>query len=135
MVNRVFLGFQGLMLAGYGLYCLTTPSMLAETAGVQAISTTGTIELQTMYGGLQTAVGVMCLLALIRPAMQSAAMMTLLFVFTGLGVTRVTLGLMHGDFSDYTVFGMAYETLTVLFLLWRYWTGSVTPGANAAEPA
>lgn len=135
MVNIIFLGFQGLMLTGYGLYCLTTPSMLAEAAGVQANNITGTIELQAMYGGMQTAIGVMCLLALIRPAMQSVAMMTLLFVFTGLGVVRVTLGLMHGDFSDYTVFGMAYETLTVCFLVWRYSTGGVTPDVDAAKPA
>ena len=132
MLNKVFLALQGLMLTGYGLYCLTNPAMLAGAAGVQAVTTTGTIELQSMYGGLQTAIGVMCLLALIRPTMQGAAMMTLLLVFTGLAVTRVTLGLLQSDFSDYTVFAMVYESLAVAFLLWRFLRGGAALNTDAS---
>ena len=66
MMLRLFLGFQALLFIPYGLYCLVNPAVLAGGAGVTASSITGTIELQTMYGGLQTAVGVLCLLGAFR---------------------------------------------------------------------
>ncbi len=58
-------------------------------------------------------------------------MTALLFVFAGLAVTRVTLGLSQGDFSDYTVFAMIYECLTVAFLLWRFMSSSSEIEASA----
>ena len=118
MIARVFLGLQVLLFIPYGLYCLVSPEMLSGAAGVQATTTTGTIELQAMYGGLQVAVGVLCLMGLLRKAYEPVALTTLLFIFAGLAVVRVSLALMHGDFSAYTVFAMSYETLCLLFLGW-----------------
>ena len=84
---------------GYGLYCLADPAVLSGAAGIAANSVTGTVELQTMYGGLQTGVGVLCLLGALRPALERHALVALLFIFAGLAVPRVTLGLMNSDFS------------------------------------
>ena len=118
MIARLFLGLQVLLFIPHGLYCLVNPGMLAGAAGVAATSVTGTIELQAMYGGLQVSVGVLCLLGLLRKDLEQVALTTLLFLFAGLAVVRVSLGLMHGDFSGYTVFAMAYETFCLLFLGW-----------------
>jgi hypothetical protein len=118
MIGRVFLGLQAIIFIPYGLYCLVAPESLAAGAGVVATSTTGTIELQTMYGGLQVAVGVMCAVALLRRGFEPVALYALLFVFAGLAVVRVSLGLMHGDMSGYTLFAMIYETACLLFLAW-----------------
>jgi hypothetical protein len=119
MIARAFLGLQALLFIPYGLYCLVDPGMLAGAAGVSATSMTGTIELQAMYGGLQVAVGVLCLMGLFRKHLEQVALYTLLFIFAGLAVVRVSLGLMHGDFSSYTVFAMSYEAFCLLFLSWH----------------
>lgn len=118
MIARVFLGLMAAVFIPYGLYCLVNPGMLAEGAGIQALNTTGTIELQTMYGGLQVAVGVLCLLGVFLKHLEQAALYALLFIFAGLAVVRVSLGLSQGDFSGYTVFAMVFETASLLFLSW-----------------
>lgn len=118
MIARAFLSLQALLFIPYGLYCLVNPGLLAGPAGVAATSITGTIELQTMYGGLQTSVGVLCALGVFNAAYRRTALVALLFIFAGLAVVRVTLGLMHGDFSGYNSFAMSFETASLLFLLW-----------------
>ncbi len=118
MKNKIFLGLQGIMFVFYGLYCLADPGMLADSAGLSATTMTGTIELQAMYGGLQTAVGVLCVLAVIQLRLQVPALTALLFIFSGLAVVRVSLGLTHSEFSDYNVFAMSYESVSLVLTLW-----------------
>ena len=118
MIAKLFLGLQALLLIPYGIYCLANPAMLAGAAGVKATTLTGTIELQAMYGGMQTAVGVLCLLAVLQRAYERPALIALLFIFAGLAVVRVSLGLVHSDFSGYTVGAMSFEAACLLFLLW-----------------
>ncbi len=117
MKIKLFLGFVALMFISYGLYCLADPSILAGGAGVVATTMTGTIELQTMYGGLQTSIGVMCLLAVFQPRFQAGALMALVFVFAGLAVVRVSLGLAHGEFSGYNVLAMSFEAVALVIAI------------------
>ncbi|MEP5762942.1 MAG: DUF4345 family protein [Halieaceae bacterium] len=118
MIARLFLGLQVLLFIPYGIYCLVQPSAMAAGAGLSATSITGVIEIQAMYGGLQIAVGVLCLMGLLRERFEAVALNALMFIFAGLAVVRVSLGLMHGDFSSYTLFAMIYEAACLLFLLW-----------------
>lgn len=118
MLAKVFLSMWALVFISYGLYCLASPGVLLD-AGVQATSVTGTIELQAMYGGLQTALGVLCLLGVLRESYQQTALMALLFIFAGLAVVRVSLGLRLGDSSDYTVYASIFEASSLLFLCWH----------------
>lgn len=118
MIAKLFLGLQVLLFIPYGLYCLVDPGMLAGSAGIEATTVTGRIELQAMYGGLQVAVGAMCLLGLFRVRFEQVALHALLFIFAGLAVVRVSLGLSRGDFSGYTVFAMSFEAACLLFLCW-----------------
>jgi hypothetical protein len=117
MIARIFLGLQAILFIPYGIYCLLDPGSLAA-AGVTATTVTGTIELQTMYGGLQVAVGALCLLGVLRSDHEKVALQALLFMFAGLATVRVSLGLSQGDFSGYTVFAMSFESASLLFLLW-----------------
>ena len=123
MPARIFLGLQAIIFIPYGLFCLVQPDYLAGTAAIAASSVTGTIELQTMYGGLQTAVGVLCALGALKLDLRRPALITLLFCFTGLAIPRVTLALMNGDFGGYTLGAMIFETLSAtcaLYLTVRY---------------
>ncbi|MBT4518807.1 MAG: DUF4345 family protein [Halieaceae bacterium] len=109
MIASIFLGLQALLFIPYGLYCLVHPQYLSEVAGVSASGITGTIELQAMYGGLQTAIGVLCALGAAQKSMRRPSLIALLFCFAGLAVPRVTLGLMNGDFGSYTLGAMILE--------------------------
>jgi hypothetical protein len=117
MKTKIFLAIQALLFIPYGLYCLVEPGMLAGAAGVSATSTTGTIELQAMYGGVQTSIGVMCALALLQARFRVGALTALVFVFAGLAVVRVSLGLMQGDFSQYTLGAMIFESVSLVVAL------------------
>jgi hypothetical protein len=132
MLIRVFLGIQALIFIAYGLYCLVQPQMLEGAAGITAVTMTGMIELQAMYGGLQTGVGVLCGLAAFVERFRQGALLALLFIFAGLAVTRVSLGLVHGDFSNYTLFAMIFESANTLFILWYL---ALRDGNRAAQPA
>ena len=120
-IARLFLGLQALLFTAYGLYCLVNPESLSASAwaGIEATTITGTIELQAMYGGLQTAIGALCLVGLLRANYERAALTALLFLFAGLAVVRVSLGLTHADYSDYSLFAMGFEILCLAFLVWH----------------
>jgi hypothetical protein len=118
MKIKAFLGIQALIFIPYGLYCLVNPEMLSGAAGLVANSQTGTIELQAMYGGLQTSVGVMCAMAAWQSRLQFSALTALSFIFAGLAVARVTLSLLYGDFSGYTVGAMIFESVSLVLCLW-----------------
>ncbi|MES0874293.1 DUF4345 family protein [Sinimarinibacterium thermocellulolyticum] len=106
---RIFLLISALAWAGYGLYCLIDPTMLAELAGVTSTTPTGTIELRAMYGGVQTALGLFAAAALFRPAWQRSAVLALAFVTGGLFAARLIGALLAGDFSSYTIGGLGFE--------------------------
>lgn len=130
MLARVFLGLQAILFIPYGSYCLLQPAMLADTATITATTITGTIELQSMYGGLQISVGVLCALAVFRPGLRPSALIALWFVFAGLAPVRVVLGLSLGDFSYYTRYAMIFELASLAFLSWH-----LLRNRSAADPA
>lgn len=117
-MDRIVLLTLAVVLVGYGIACLANPELLAGAAGVAANSVTGRIELQVMYGGLQIAVGVLCLLGGIDLRFTRAALIAMLFVMAGLAVTRVSLGVLRGDTSAYTVGAAIFETCTTALLAW-----------------
>lgn len=121
MVTRVFLGLFGLLSVPYGIYCFARPGFLEGFAGVAAVSTTGTVELQAMYGGLQTAFGALALLGALRPAFAATALLTTAFLCAGLGVFRLFGALGAGELSSYTAQGLVFElgSTAIAAALWR----------------
>ena len=106
-----FLAISALAWAGYGLYCLINPAILAELAGVTAASATATTELRAMYGGVQTALGVFAALALFNPGLQRPALLALIFCTGGLFTARLIGALLAGDGSAYTVGALVFESI------------------------
>ena len=127
MIERVFLALMAVLFIFYGLYCLVQPGYLEEVAGVSAAGITGTIEIQAMYGGLETAIGVLCALGAIQVSMRRPALIAVLFCFTGLAIPRVTLGLMHGDVGGYTLAAMILETFSAVMALYLLSRGKAVP--------
>ena len=121
MVTRVFLGLFGLMSLPYGLYCFAQPGFLAGFAGVGALSTTGTVELRAMYGGLQAGFGALALLGAFRPAFAPTALLATAFLCAGLGSFRLMGALAAGEVSSYTGQGLAFElgSAALASALWR----------------
>lgn len=112
---RLFLAASALIWLPYGLLCFFDPAYLAGIAGVASTSTTGTIELRAMYGGLQVALGVLAGAAFFEPSLRRPALVTLSFVCAGLFTARLLGALAGAEFSSYTVLGLLFELLSSTF--------------------
>lgn len=121
VATRIFLVLSGLVSLLYGGYCFLHPESLATMAFVSATSTTGTIELQAMYGGLQMGFGAFALFGALRPDQAPTVLLATVFQFAGLGTCRLLGALGASDFSSYTKGGIGFElgSTIVAFLLWR----------------
>ena len=109
MASRVFLGVSALMWIPYGLLCLAKPSLLEGAAGVAATTATGTVELRAMYGGLQIAIGVLCVLGCMSSTWRRQALTTLGVLYAGLGLARLAGIAAGGGMSSYTAVALAIE--------------------------
>jgi hypothetical protein len=127
---RSFLGLSSLLWLGYGLFCFARPVVLDGVAGVAASSTTGTVELRAMYGGLQTALGALLLLGALRPGFTRPALLALAFLCAGLGAARLLGALAASEISSYTGQAIALELgsfAIAAFLLGRRGTDVAQP--------
>ena len=98
---------------------------MADSAGVVATGTTGTVELRAMYGGLQAAIGVLSALAIFRPALQRPALILLVCICSGLGLARLLASLMAGEFSAYNGGALVFEWGAAAVAVW------VLPGTKS----
>jgi hypothetical protein len=113
-MTRAFLLLQGVMWLGYGIYCLLTPQALAGLAGITATSATAIVELRAMYGGLQSAIGVLALLAGSAASWRREGLVALLFVYSGLALARLASAAATGEFSSYVIGALAFEAPSAL---------------------
>jgi len=118
MATRIFLGLSALVWLPYGIFCFFQPGYLGEAAGVAIGSTTGSIEIRAMYGGLQAAIGLLALLALFRSDWLRPALVMLLFLPAGLGTARLLGALLDSEVSAYTGFALAFEFASVSAAAW-----------------
>jgi hypothetical protein len=109
MPTRILLALSALVWLPYGLYCFVAPAALATIAGVAAGSTTGSIELRAMYGGLQLAIGALAGAGALRAALARPALFALAFLCGGLFLARALAALIEGELSSYTAMGLAFE--------------------------
>jgi hypothetical protein len=87
---RAFLVVSVFVWLPYGIYCFLVPGGLADYAGVVGETATGTTELRAMYGGLEAAIGVFALAALLRPALTSPFVLASAFLCSGLLLARLS---------------------------------------------
>ena len=118
MAERIFLIFSVVIWIPYGLYCLYDPAFLQEAAGVAATSDTGTTELRAMYGGLQVAIGLLALFALMDATRVRSTLWCLAILIGGIGIARVLGALLAGDASSYTLGGVSFELVAATWATW-----------------
>lgn len=109
MATRVFLGFTGLLFAGYGLACLASPAIVADATGMQLATGTASVEVRAMYGGLQTALGLLALLAVVREPLRSPALLFLGVIFFGLVSGRLIGIAVDPEPGSYNFIAAGYE--------------------------
>lgn len=105
----IFLALSSLVWLPYGLWCLARPEILAAFAGVAATTPTAVAELRAMYGGLQTAIGVLAALALARPDRRRGVVLTLGVLTAGLGIARLLGVVLGAGISSYTAAALVIE--------------------------
>ena len=110
----IFLFAEAALWIPYGIYCLFVPTVLADGATVLAQSPTGTTELRAMYGGLQIAIGVSCLLGAFVETYRTSALYLLLVVGAGIGLGRLLGVLLDGSPGAYTLLALAFEFVTAV---------------------
>ena len=113
LLERIFLVFAGLGFLAYGATCLFRPETLVDAAGFTLTSDVARVEVQAMYGGLQFAVGAFSLLALIRPALERPALLSLCFLFAGLAGGRLFAVVLASDPGAYNYAALGYEVVSV----------------------
>jgi hypothetical protein len=106
---RAFLVFSVLVWLPYGIYCFLVPGGLADYAGVVGETATGSTELRAMYGGLEAAIGVFALAALLRPALTSPFVLASAFLCSGLLLARLSGVALDGGVSGYTAGAVLFE--------------------------
>ena len=116
-MTRLFLILTGLLWLGYGIYCLIMPQALAASVGVIATSATGVVELRAMYGGRQSAIGALALLAGVAAAWRKEGLVALLFAYAGVALARLMSAAIMGEFSSYVVSALAFEATSALITL------------------
>ena len=114
MVTRIFLLLSAALWGLYGVYCLLVPGSLHEAAGIVAVTPTGTTELRAMYGGLQSAVGLLALAGAVRGSLRRTALVALGALTLGLGSARLFGVFVDGHFTSYTGMGLGFEWFTAL---------------------
>jgi hypothetical protein len=107
--TRLFLGFTGLLFAGYGLVCLAAPETVANLTGLQLSTGTASVEVRAMYGGLQTAVGLLALLAVARESLRTPILLCIAVIFFGLVSGRLVGIAIDPDPGSYNFFAAGYE--------------------------
>ncbi len=115
MATVIFLAISAAVWLPYGLFCFANPGFLAEAAGVSAGTTTGTVELRAMYGGLQAGIGTLALTAIWRETLRRPALLCILFLCAGLALARFLGAAVAAEFSAYTIMGLLLEIGSVAF--------------------
>jgi hypothetical protein len=109
MAVRIFLATMAIVWLPYGLYCFLDPGALRTMAGVTATSPTALTELRAMYGGLQSAIGALALLATVRTHLERPALVMLATLLLGLASARLLGLVLDGSWSAYTAMGLTFE--------------------------
>lgn len=133
MATKIFLGFNAVVFIGYGLMCLVSPAVVADQTGMQLATGVASTEVRAMYGGLQTAIGLLALAGLLRPGLQASVLLTLVFLYFGLASGRMLGIVVDAEPGSYNLGAVAFESLFgVISLVLLTRASSTAAGARAA---
>jgi len=115
MLGKTLLGVSALVFIAYGLVSLISPAIPAGFAGIQMSNGDAFAEVGAMYGGLQTGIGMFCLLAILRPGFYQAGLALLAIGIGAMTLARLLSLLVTTDaISAYTYGALIYEFVTAL---------------------
>lgn len=113
MFGRSILGFSAFVFIAYGLVSLVSPAIPAGFAGLEMSNGDAFAEMGAMYGGLQTGVGMFCLLAILKAEFYRAGLAFLALAIGALALARFVSFLLATDaVSAYTYGALVYEVTT-----------------------
>tara|TARA_R110002073_G_scaffold251342_2_gene413954 strand:- start:1044 stop:1442 length:399 start_codon:yes stop_codon:yes gene_type:complete len=115
MLGKSVLCISALLFMAYGLVSVVSPEIPAGFAGLEMPTGDAYAEIGAMYGGLQTGIGLFCLLALLRPAFYQSGLVLLLIGIGVLATARLYSSMSAPEpVSLYTIGAIGYEFLTAL---------------------
>jgi hypothetical protein len=121
MPGKFILWLSAVVFIGYGLTGLVNPALPAGFAGLIMGSGDAFAEVISMYGGLQTGLGVFCLLAAMRADDYRAGLAMLALGIGAVGIARLAGGLLAPDpVTVYTWGASAYEITTAVIAAWAW---------------
>lgn len=115
ILGRTILGISALVFIAYGLVSLASPAIPSGLAGLDMSNGDAFAEIGAMYGGLQTGLGMFCLLAFLKPDFYRAGLVLLILGIGTLAVARLISFLLATDVvSAYTYGALIYEFTTAI---------------------
>jgi Domain of unknown function (DUF4345) len=115
VLGKIVLWVSAIAFTGYGLACLLSPGMPAAFAGLSITNGDALAEIGAMYGGLQTGLGLFCLLGALRSQLYRPALGLLVMCMSGMALSRLAWTLIGTDpVGAYTYGAMAYEFTAAL---------------------
>jgi hypothetical protein len=115
MTGKIVLWISALVFIGYGLISLFSPAVPAGYAGLIISNGDAYAEISSMYGGLQTGIGVFCLIAATRVQYYKSGLLVLV-----IGIGSITAARFIGFLGSpepvtfYTYGAIGYELLTTV---------------------
>ena len=115
MLGRTILGVSALVFIAYGLVSLVSPAIPSGFAGLDMSNGDAFAEIGAMYGGLQTGIGMFCLLALLKSDFYRAGLVLLILGIGALAMARLISFLLATDPVSANTYGaLMYEFTTAL---------------------
>ena len=116
MLGKLVLWANALGLMGYGLLSFIVPSIPVGYIGFVIANADSHLEMVAMYGGLETGLGLFCLLGALRREYFKASLILVVLTMGGLALGRIYSFVLSDDPGNvYTYGAMLYESaMTVL---------------------
>ena len=115
LLGKIVLGVSAFVFMAYGIVSLVSPAIPSGFAGLEMSNSDAFAEVGAMYGGLQTGVGLFCLLALLKSEYYRAGLILLVVGIGALALARSLSTLMAADaVTIYTYGAIAYESATAI---------------------
>lgn len=115
MLGKIVLWISTLVFISYGLISLFFPEVPAGYAGLIISNGDAYAEIASMYGGLQTGIGLFCLIAAIRPPYYQSGLLVLVIGIGGITAARFIGFLATTEtVTAYTYGALIYELATTV---------------------
>ena len=115
LLGKIILLVSALVFTAYGLVSLISPATPAGFAGLLMTNGDAFTEIGSMYGGLQTGIGLYCALAAFRTEFYRPGLALLAIAIGALALARlISIFLAPDPVSAYSLGAFAYELLTAL---------------------